>query len=234
MSGASATLHVLRVFCADDGSGGNPLGVFLDGAAIAEGTRQEIARDLGFSETVFVDDVARAELRIFTPEVELPLAGHPLVGTAWLLREHGTPALTLRPPAGEVEVRFDDALTFIAADPDWCPPVEFVQVQSPRQVNELQEAPAGYGEVGVWAWLDQEAGVVRERVFVPELGIGEDEATGAAALRLVAELGRPIEIHQGAGSLIRARPLDAGLAEVGGRVVLDERREHLLPYAEPS
>ena len=224
----SATLHVLRVFCTDDGSGGNPLGVFLDGHTIAEGARQGIARELGFAETVFVDDIDRAALRIFTPEVELPLAGHPLVGTAWLLRERGSPPQTLRPPAGEVTVRFDDALTFIAADPDWAPEFEFVQMQSPRQVNELREAPAGYGEVGVWAWLDQEAGLVRERVFAPEFGIAEDEATGAAALRLVTELGRPIEIHQGAGSLIRARPLDGGLAEIGGRVVLDEQREHPL------
>lgn len=225
---ATATLQVLRVFSADDGSGGNPLGVFLDGGAIAEGARQEVARELGFAGTVFVDDVARAELRIFTPEVELPLAGHPLVGTAWLLREHGATPQTLRPPAGEVAVRFDEAHTFIAADPDWGPPFEFVQMQSPRQVNELREAPAGYGEVGVWAWLDQEAGLVRERVFVPEFGIAEDEETGSAALRLVTELGRPVEIHQGAGSLIRARPLDGGLAEIGGRVVLDEQRDHPL------
>ena len=54
-----------------------------------EAERQAVAGDLGFAETVFVDDRERAEMRIFTPEVELPLAGHPLVGTAWLLRERG-------------------------------------------------------------------------------------------------------------------------------------------------
>ena len=93
-------LHVLRVFCAEDGSGGNHLGVFLNGAEVAEEERQGIAHELAFAETVFVDDLERAELRIFTPEVELPLAGHPLVGTAWLLREEGTSVETLRPPAG--------------------------------------------------------------------------------------------------------------------------------------
>ena len=75
-----ATLHVVRVFCAADGCGGNPLGVFLDGAEVPEAERQDVARDLGFAETVFVDDAARGVLRIFTPEIELPLAGHPLVG----------------------------------------------------------------------------------------------------------------------------------------------------------
>src|SRR4051794_9198892 len=96
------TLHTLRVFLGPDGQGGNPLGVIPDGAAVPAGERQAVAADLGFSETVFVDDPATGALQIFTPAVELPLAGHPLVGTSWLLRESGTPAGVLRPPAGGV------------------------------------------------------------------------------------------------------------------------------------
>src|SRR5215208_1320350 len=88
----STTLHVLRVFLGSDGEGGNPLGVILDGAAIAPSERQIVAADLGYSETVFVDDAGSGALRIHTPAVELPLAGHPLVGTAWLLEQAGTPA----------------------------------------------------------------------------------------------------------------------------------------------
>ena len=62
--------------------------------------RQAVAADLGLSETVFVDDAERGEVRIFTPAVELDFAGHPAVGTAWLLE--GVDAL--RPPAGELPV----------------------------------------------------------------------------------------------------------------------------------
>ncbi len=69
-----------------------------------------------------------------------------------------------------------------------------------------------------WAWLDEEAGLIRMRVFARDAGIPEDEATGSAALQLTAQLGRPIEILQGRGSLIHARPLPDGRAEVGGRV----------------
>jgi predicted PhzF superfamily epimerase YddE/YHI9 len=220
-------LHVLRVFCAEDGSGGNPLGVFLDGAAVPEGERQAIARELGFAETVFVDHRERAEIRIFTPEVELPLAGHPLVGAAWLLREEGVAPRTLRPPAGEASVRFERELVFVAAQPDWGPPFEFLQVGSPDQVDALAGPPQGYGNVGVWAWISEEAGWIRERVFVPEAGVPEDEATGSAALRLCARIGRPIEIRQGTGSLIHARPGEGGMVEIGGRVVLDAVREHV-------
>jgi predicted PhzF superfamily epimerase YddE/YHI9 len=226
MARASAALDVLRVFCAADGSGGNPLGVFLDGAAVAADRRQPIAHQLGFAETVFVDDPERAVLRIFTPEVELPLAGHPLVGTAWLLRERGLEPRTLHPPAGEVAVRFDGALTCIAGRPEWGPPFEFVEAGSPEEVESLAGPPDGYGLVGVWAWIDEAAGIVRERVFVPEAGVAEDEATGSAAMLLCSQLGRELEIRQGRGSVILARPLGDGTAEVCGRVVHDEVRDH--------
>ena len=221
-------LHVLRVFCAPDGSGGNELGVFLDGGDVGDAERQRVADDLGFAETVFVDDVARAELRIFTPAVELPLAGHPLVGSAWLLREQGYAPAVLRPPAGEVGVRFEDEFTLITARPEWAPRFDFVELASAAEVEALPGRPAEHGNVGVWAWLDEPAGLIRERVFAPEEGIEEDEATGAAAMRLVARLGRQIEIRQGRGSVIHARLLEDGLVEIGGLTVLDEVREYGL------
>ena len=100
-----ATLHVLRVFIGGGGAGGNPLGVFLDGKEVPEDGRQSVAADLGFSETVFVDDPNRGELRNFAPTVELPFAGRPLVGTAWLLSSAGFEIQLLSPAAGDVAVR---------------------------------------------------------------------------------------------------------------------------------
>lgn len=226
--GAAGELTVLRVFCAADGSGGNPLGVFVDGGEVPEPERQAVAADLGFAETVFVDDPADGRLRIYTPEVELPLAGHPLVGSAWLLRERGFEVPTLRPPAGDVPVRFEDGLVHISGNPEWGPPFEFLQVDSAEEVDALAGVPDGYGLVGVWAWIDEDAGLIRERVFVPEAGVEEDEATGSAALRLTAQLGREIEIRQGAGSVIYARPVDPETAEIAGRVVLDDVRGYSL------
>jgi predicted PhzF superfamily epimerase YddE/YHI9 len=223
-----AELTVLRVFCAADGSGGNPLGVFVDGAHVPEGQRQAVAADLGFAETVFVDDAERGELRIFTPEVELPLAGHPLVGSAWLLRERGFDVPVLRPPAGEVPVGFDGDLVHVSGNPEWGPPFEFLQLDSPAEIDALDGIPDGYALVGVWAWIDEPAGLIRERVFVPEAGVEEDEATGSAAMRLAAQLGRAIEIRQGRGSVIYAHPLTDGTAEIAGRVLLDEVRDYPL------
>jgi len=220
-------LHVLRVFCGDDGSGGNPLGVFLDGGSVAADDRQGIAAELGFSETVFVVDAERGGIRIFTPAVELPFAGHPVVGTAWLLARERNPVAALRPPAGEVPVRAEAELTYAAGRPEWAPKIGFLQVDSPEEVEALDGPPEGVDpEVGVWAWIDEGAGVIRERVFAPGYGIPEDEATGSAAISLSAQLGRKLDIRQGRGSRIVVQPLGDGMVEIAGRVVLDEVREY--------
>jgi len=221
-----ARLHVVRVFCGDDGSWGNPLGVFLDGSSVPEEDRQAVSTDLGFSETVFVDDPERGEIQVFTPAVEIPFAGHPMVGTAWLLDRERDGVSVLRPPAGEVPVRVTDEWTYAAGRPDWTPPFEFVELDSPAEVESLEGSPRSDVEIGMWAWIDEKQGVLRERVFAEPFGIPEDEATGAAAIALTARLGRPLDIRQGRGSRILTRPLDDGMVEIAGRVVLGEVRDY--------
>ena len=221
-----ATLHVLKVFVGENRAGGNPLGVFLEGGEVPEEARQRVAAELGFSETVFVEDPWSGELRIFTAQTELQFAGHPLVGTAWLLAERGLRVPVLRPPAGEVPVRFEGDLTLICGRPEWAPPFEHVELGSPAEVDALEGPPEGKDLVGVWAWQNREAGVVRARVFAPRVGVEEDEATGSHAVRLAARLGRSLVIRQGKGSLILAESRADGSVEIGGRTRLVEVREH--------
>jgi predicted PhzF superfamily epimerase YddE/YHI9 len=219
-------LHLLRVFCGDDGSDGNPLAVFLDGREVPDANeRQAIAADLGLSETVFVDDVERGEIRIFTPSLELRFAGHPTVGTAWLLRREREAVAALRPPAGEVGVRYEDERAFVTARPKWAPFFADKQLDTPADVEALEGPPGGHDAIEPWAWIDEEAGMVRARVFCERYGIFEDEATGAASVRLCAKLDRPLDIRQGRGSRILARPLGDRI-EIGGRVELDEERDY--------
>ncbi|HEX5762140.1 MAG TPA: PhzF family phenazine biosynthesis protein [Solirubrobacterales bacterium] len=215
-------LHVLRVFVDEQGEHGNSLGVFLDGAEVEAEERQRIAAELGFSETVFVEDRASGRIRIHTPEVELPFAGHPCVGTAWLLAREGAPVRTLLPPAGEVGVRLEGDLTWISAKPGWCPPFEFRQLATPAAVDSLEPSTGADGNVYAWSWIDQATATIRARCFVPEAGIVEDEATGSAAIGLASRLDRRIVIEQGCGSALHARPLPESRAEVGGRVTLYE------------
>ena len=218
-------LQLLRVFCAEDGSGGNPLAVYADGAEVPPERRQAVAADLGLSETVFVDDRERGEVRIFSPAVELDFAGHPAVGAAWLLDG----VETLRTQAGEVPVTRDDGAVFVAARPAWGPPFELERLGSPGEVDALDGPPGGHDLICAWAWLDEAAGTVRARVFPVRIGVSEDEATGSAATKLAAQIGRPIDIRQGRGSRILARPRTDGLVEIGGLCAVDERRDYLLP-----
>jgi predicted PhzF superfamily epimerase YddE/YHI9 len=216
--------RLLNVFTAEDGLHGNPLAVFLDGAAIPAAERQRVAADLGYSETVFVDDVETGALRIFTPATELALAGHPLVGTAWLIAHERDVCEMLRPPAGDVATWQDGDVRWIRARAEWAPEMELRQYDSPAEVEALDGAPDGLGFVDCWAWLDERAGLLRSRVFAPEAGVAEDEATGAAAFRIAALHGRPLEIRQGKGSLLHTRPGPDGMIDVGGRV--RDRGEH--------
>ncbi|MEU9498069.1 PhzF family phenazine biosynthesis protein [Streptomyces sp. NPDC048196] len=211
---------VLRVFCGPDGTGGNELAVVRDGAALpGPAERAALAARLGFSETVFLDDPDRGTVDIHTPSVRLPFAGHPLVGLAWLLRAQGRPPRTLRPPAGEVAVRFEGDLTWVRGRPEWVPPRRTERLASAAEVDALPAPPPGEGWLYAWAWQDEPAGVVRARGF-PRRGddIAEDEATGAAALLLTHQLARPLTFHQGAASQIFTRVHPDGTIAVGGRV----------------
>ena len=69
--------------------GGNPLAVFPEASGLTRTQMQKIAAEFNFSETVFVfppeTDQGSKKVRIFTPSIELPFAGHPTVGTAYIL-----------------------------------------------------------------------------------------------------------------------------------------------------
>ncbi|HLH65804.1 MAG TPA: PhzF family phenazine biosynthesis protein [Solirubrobacteraceae bacterium] len=87
---------------------GNPVAVFLDARGLSAETMQRAARELNLSETVFVVDPQRgadAAIRIFTPATELPFAGHPVLGTAFVLGEStGSDQVRLTTAAGVVPV----------------------------------------------------------------------------------------------------------------------------------
>ncbi len=104
---------------------GNQVAVFLDARGLSDAVMQRTARETNLSETVFVfpgDAEADAAVRIFTPAAELPFAGHPLLGTAFILAaERGAPergaadAIRLRTRVGVIELaltRRDGEVTF--------------------------------------------------------------------------------------------------------------------------
>ncbi len=220
---------VLRVFTDPDGNYGNPLGV-VDNSTVIPADRQRIATQLGYSETIFVDvpgaGANTAHARIFTPAVELPFAGHPTVGASWWLRDQGHAIRTLQVPAGIVQVTYDGELTAVSARAEWAPDFAIYDLAS---VDDLMAAdPSDYSddvEHYLWTWLDEPAGKIRSRMFASDLGVPEDEATGAAAVRITDYLSRDLEIVQGKGSVIHTQWSPEGWVRVAGRVVSDGTKQ---------
>src|SRR5688572_6676384 len=90
--GRSYQYRIVDVFT-DKPLEGNPLAVFLDGAKLDPATMQKIAKEMNLSETTFILPPANpdcaARVRIFTPGSELMFAGHPTIGTAYVLAAIG-------------------------------------------------------------------------------------------------------------------------------------------------
>jgi predicted PhzF superfamily epimerase YddE/YHI9 len=216
---------VLRVFTDLEGKFGNPLGV-VDANTVDAADRQRIATQLGYSETIFVDmpqaGATTAQARIFTPVTELPFAGHPTVGASWWLRDIGLPIHTLTVPAGVVQVSYDDDMAAVRARAEWAPEFAIHDLDSTDEL--LAAEPGDYPddvESYLWTWTDKDKGVLRSRMFAVGLGIPEDEATGAAAVRITDYLSRDLTIVQGKGSIIETQWGGDGWVRVAGRVVSD-------------
>ncbi|WP_442904713.1 PhzF family phenazine biosynthesis protein [Glycomyces sp. MUSA5-2] len=100
-------MEVLRytAFC-DGPSGGNPAGVVLDAAGASSEEMQKTAREVGYSETAFLQSVGDAiQVRYFSPKVEVPFCGHATIAAAVAFAERfGTGDMLLRTQAGYVTV----------------------------------------------------------------------------------------------------------------------------------
>jgi len=128
-------IRVVDVFT-DKPLAGNQLAVVLDGRDLSTRMMQRIAREMNFSETTFVfppDDASHAaRVRIFTPGTELPFAGHPTIGTAWVLSREGLAKgseFVLEENVGPVAVRCVDDLVWMTH-----PPLTFERVLVHKQV----------------------------------------------------------------------------------------------------
>lgn len=102
---------------------GNQLAVFLDAENLSDDKMQTIAREINFAESTFITklspDTNAAEIRIFTPEYEMKFAGHPIIGTSWVLMnkifENQPQNIALTVPIGEIPVNQSGDLVWLQA-----------------------------------------------------------------------------------------------------------------------
>lgn len=126
--------YIVDVFT-DKKYAGNQLAVFIEAGALSDKQMQEIAREINFAESTFITKLdpenRRATIRIFTPEYEMKFAGHPIIGTSWILMnkifENQPEKISIAVPIGEILVhKAGDLIWLQAAQP------QFLDTFSPK------------------------------------------------------------------------------------------------------
>lgn len=164
--------RILNVFTRNaERLSGNPLCVFEDGSRLDSQTMQALARQFNLSETTFILPSSRASagVRIFTPDYEMPFAGHPTLGTAFACRAlgKGGDELTLEMPAGIIPVNArGDRWTLRANTPTWREaPIEPIARMLSLEADEIAGKPLWVkaGKEQLIVPLGDEAAVRRAR-----------------------------------------------------------------------
>ncbi|MDR7210071.1 PhzF family phenazine biosynthesis protein [Flavobacterium piscis] len=123
----SLPFYIIDVFT-EKKYAGNQLAVFLDAENLAADEMQKIAREINFAESTFVTKLNlennTAEIKIFTPESEMKFAGHPIIGTSWVLMNkvfnNAPKKITLNVPIGEIPIQQSEGLIWLkAAQPEF-------------------------------------------------------------------------------------------------------------------
>ncbi|WP_417942048.1 PhzF family phenazine biosynthesis protein [Flavobacterium sp. RS13.1] len=118
----SLPFYIVDVFT-DKKYAGNQLAVFLDAGNLSSEEMQKIAREINFAESTFVTKLHKennkAEIRIFTPEYEMQFAGHPIIGTSWVLMnkifDNSPDEIKLNVPIGPIAIHQTEDLIWLKA-----------------------------------------------------------------------------------------------------------------------
>ena len=181
--------RILNVFTdGDNPFSGNPLAVFEDATGLSDKEMQDLARQLNLSETTFVtpgEGGATASVRIFTPNFEMPFAGHPTLGTAHVVRElfDAGDAVVLRMPAGDIVVVADGNTWTLRAN---SPTTREVAVSAENLARTVGLSPGSVAAQPLWV----NVGV--EQLVVP-LRSADDVKAAEADPRLLREFGTGAE-----------------------------------------
>ena len=114
--------YIVDVFT-DKKYAGNQLAVFLDAENLSSEEMQKIAREINFAESTFVTKLDkennRAEIKIFTPSQEMQFAGHPIIGTSWVLMnkifDNSPENIKLNVPIGPISIEQSNDLIWLKA-----------------------------------------------------------------------------------------------------------------------
>lgn len=218
-------VDVVRVFTNEASEFGNPVGLVLDeGRQLTDDQRQSIATKMGFSETVFINNVSDPDISIFDTIHPVKFAGHAAVGAAWYMSTLSEKNVDSIHCSGmDLPTWQDGQVRWVRAAMSLTPGWNHEQLDSPKDVDSITDNEAAQKEhVFVWAWINKSKGLVRARTFLPDWDILEDQGNGSGSMQRAVAESMPLEIQHGRGSVIYARPAANDQAEVGGRTTMDE------------
>jgi len=175
--------RILNVFTdGDNPFSGNPLCVFEDATGLSDKAMQDLARQLNLSETTFItskDADVTANVRIFTPSYELPFAGHPTLGTAYVVSEMSGAGdeVVLGMPAGDIPVQFAGNVWTLRANPPTSSAVEVSRSDLTAMIGLTADRVAAEP-----LWVD--TGTIQ---LILPLKTAEDVRSASADPKLLAE-----------------------------------------------
>ena len=213
--------HILHVFADSNGNYGDLASVVIDeGRHIPDTERKSIASKLNTGETLFFNDLAKADISVMHPQGEIGFAGVAVLGGAWLLSKlNGSLINAMYSRDGKIKVWQDGELTWAQASLSIMPPWNYRQLESPEAVERITlEETESLEHTMIWAWIDEAKGLIRARTFAADWDIPEAQGNGSGSMVLAAQLNRKIEIKHGLGAVIFAEPAADGYVNVGGRI----------------
>ena len=215
--------HLLDVFT-DRAFGGNPLAVFTDGRGIPDAQMQAIARELNLSETTFVlpprDSKNDFQVRIFTPTYEMPMAGHPTVGTAFILAREGF----VKASGSETRVVFEEGVGPVPVSVKWNDGApDFIEMQQPLpKFGPRFEDAETVAEMLSLEARDLDSNLPMEAVScgVPFLFIPVNSVDAMGRIRFRADVSERVlrELGAGSGVFVFARDGQFPGSDVHGRM----------------
>lgn len=214
-------LYEATVFANADGEYGDKHGIIIDEAGTLNASaRLTIAANLGYAETIFINDSKSSDISFFAQTKEIPFAGTAALAAAGFLENmNGSYLVHLNSQGKTIPVTHEDGIIRIEANisimPDW----NFIQASS---VSELEgyttEITSTLEHTMVWAWEDESRGLIRARTFAADWLLPEVEANGSGSMRLAHTLRKDICVVHGSGSEIFAKPMVGNMASLGGVV----------------
>src|SRR3990167_542025 len=123
-------MKTLHVFTNGSGKFGNPVGIIVDESQVFnKDKRQQMALNSGFSEIVFINDIKKRNISIFSPQREIPFAGHAVIGTAYFLNhEYKSLATQLFSMNTLIDTWSENSLTWVKGELSILPPWNYEQL----------------------------------------------------------------------------------------------------------